>query len=150
MDVSQEYCMMCEKANEIQEIWKPVRGDIYVMGEYNWVKVDEVTQKKELTRYYAYDDNSHVNMHGTLCQDAKKHGHCEYYWLPRQDQLQELSGLGTWDWFFQNYSYAEDFRCPGTPLKHSVEQIALMRIMENKYGKGWDGKDWIEIKKGGN
>ena len=61
-------------------------------------------------------------------------GTIEKVWLPRQDQLQILSGL-SWQEF--------DKEC----LKYDAEtkeQAGIQAVMKEKYNKVWDGERWIK------
>ncbi len=124
MDGTQEYVKMCEKAEEIQalrEFDKPFQD-----GDW-WIS--------------------------KRCKDAVACAWRAYkgedVWLPRQDQLQELTALGwvraldrlgAWvnegidEWSFSNEGNKWG----------SMEQLWLAFVMKEKYNKVWSGTYWIE------
>ena len=70
MDTSEEYIQMCQRAKEIQEIWKPTSGDF----------VHSLTKNKIVVLYY----NKH---HGSPPDDYLPPN---AIYLPRQDQIQKI------------------------------------------------------------
>ncbi len=67
--------------------------------------------------------------------DSKYVDHWSQVWLPRQDQLQEMSGM---PWVYFDHECCEwlgEF-----PTK---EQVGIQVVMEEKYDKVWDGK-WVD------
>ena len=94
MDNSKEYIKMCEKAEEIQEFksedenW--VRGDYFSKSGTMHIKRSDPF---ELHKEYEYPVRIFLeDMYGNKIIDN------DYIWLPRQDQLQILSGL-SWQEF---------------------------------------------------
>ena len=130
MDTSETYIKMCEKAGEIQKLWKP-------------------NEEFDL----AYCEYCH-KCHRILGEHKDS-----YIWLPRQDQLQEmvspnkerLAGLIT---AFDVFLYNEGERLPegenhlNSIETHytSMEQLWLAFIMKEKYNKVWNNGDWVEAK----
>jgi len=132
MDVSEKYIEMCEKAEEIQKEWKDNSGDFYVS------KTDHSTQGIR---------------HNILISTRSKK---DCIWLPRQDQLQDI--------IKDNYTDKETNIPFLHPYNHmlwdlvdrlnqgdycikfgvSMEQLWLAFVMEEKYNKTWNGKDWIK------
>jgi len=119
MDTSKEYVKMCEKAVEIQELWKPQNDDLYTFG-YNhesYIFTERKLTKKEIIAYI---------------------------WLPRQDQLQKMlyDKYPRWiglllffsDWLADNTSAEDEISTP--------EQLWLAFVMKEKYNKIWNGEDW--------
>lgn len=72
----------------------------------------------------------------TFIEDAPTHNIYERIWLPRQDQLQNMAGD---DWF--NYYFVLQRECKGFS---SAEQAGLSIVMRRKYGKAWNGSEWIK------
>jgi len=107
MDTSETYVKMCQKAKEIQPEYLNY-GDYYIWVSGNW--------------YIWSDDNQSKRTE-------------ERTWLPRQDQLLELSGL-TWK-EFDSLCLSED-----APTK---EQAGL-RVLMKKYSKIFNGENWINEK----
>ena len=116
MDVSREYIKMCEKAVKIQEQWIPQYGDRFA-DEH--LKIDEHTQGWDI----------YCGQPLTFCA----------IWLPRQDQLQKMSGL-TWFIFYGQCRYFYKI----SEGNISAEQAGLMVVMMEKYNKVWNGEDWVE------
>lgn len=113
MDKSKEFILMCEKAEEIQNLWSPTVGDYHTC--YKWKEVHTVE--------FDYESD-----------EPKIVGIRPYIWLPRQDQLQTFSGL-SWQEF--------DWRCANEyPLTITKEQAGIQVVMKEKYKKVWTGKDW--------
>ncbi len=74
---------------------------------------------------------------GGPCIDSIKND--KIIWLPRQDQLQEMSGL---DW------RSFDKKClvyEHPTLVPTKEQAGIRVVMKEKYNKTWDGNNWISI-----
>ena len=77
-------------------------------------------------------------------------------WLPRQDQLQDMLDLKPYS-FGKSYKmnigrttdkwtmYCEDgpVHCSFSKISESLEQLWLAFVMHEKYGKTWNGKEWI-------
>ena len=124
MDTSEQYIKMCKKAEEIQdimgEVWIPFGQDIL----------------------YSYED-----VFAKKLTDNGNRWHC--IWLPRQDQLQEmyLNSMpdGTYTKIFTLveafYGHFEQYGYPSYAF--SMEQLWLAFVMKEKYGKIWDGEDWV-------
>ena len=142
MDTSKEYIEMCRKAPEIQELWKPEVGDIAKMWLYR-------------TKFIGCVINIHsgfVDLEQGYGNQTKK----ELIWLPRQDQLQDIIGIGEHAdeitkcrcldcVILDFYKFWRD-RDPindGTALLTSMEQLWLAFVMHEKYRKKWDGEEWI-------
>jgi len=108
MDTSPEYVLMCKKAEEIQEKYEFKNGD-YLHCDLKGVYI-----------YSAWeDDDNHT---------------CDI-WLPRIDQLIELSGGGT-DTLYdpRDFISTKDFKTP--------EQLWFAFVMQEKYGKSWTRTEW--------
>jgi len=133
MDTSEQYIKMCEKAKEIQAKWQHQDGDFYFT--------------------YADDDDDIIGGRSTLPRPDSwtDWGKYHHIWLPRQDQLQAMCGdnfrevllgrMGDGEWKgldgFVDFAY-EDCRC------ESMEQLWLAFVEKEKYGKAWDGEDWVK------
>ena len=121
MDTSKEYIKMCEKAEEIQKLWKPTVADFHT--SYDW--------KEFHTVEFDYD-SSKIDILG--CPP--------HIWLPRQDQLQEMVKSDTiinWDF----YHFINDGLTDYLDYFNSMEQLWLAFVMKEKYNKTWNGEDWV-------
>ena len=117
---------MCEKAEEIQKIWKPRVGDLAWRGT-------KYLPTKDACGYL-----TDVDVFDT--QGYKARGSV---WLPRQDQLQEMVKSDTiinWDF----YHFINDGLTDYLDYFNSMEQLWLAFVMKEKHNKTWDGEDWIK------
>jgi len=171
MDTSETYIKMCEKAEEIQKGWQPSVGDWFLhdyhgttrFGELEdtfwpdkeqWERIECLTYKPSIGDYIEVsqpDGRHNVYVTSSLLKDR-------HIWLPRQDQLQEMvlgkvtkqfdfvSDLQALCFNFREWSQKDDadswidFRNEFT----SMEQLWLAFVMKEKYGKVWDGSEWIQ------
>ena len=136
MDTSEQYIKMCEKAKEIQAKWQHQDGDFYFT--------------------YADDDDDIIGGRSTLPRPDSwtDWGKYHHIWLPRQDQLQEVV-LKCWEemlWEEQCNTETlidewRDFIGIQTVefiRQSSMEQLWLAFVEKEKYGKAWDGEDWVK------
>jgi len=133
VDTSKEYIEMCWEATEIQDIWK------------NRCPVPK----------YIFDRNYFCN--STTHKST-------FTWLPRQDQLQYMLDASVHivldifhSFVFPESDYGEIYpdsiqeKTVNEKEKYvnqfieSYEQLWLAFVMYEKYGKKWNGKDWIKI-----
>jgi hypothetical protein len=156
MDTSETYMKQCEKAGEIQRIWDKSGikwGDFYV---YN----DEPCSR----------DDPAYGFYGELqikCVGKSETVEHNAFWLPRQDQLQEMVGM-VGDPLFATYRlrlFSEGLKYvpDGAVYAHidrsidiqeteypkqftSMEQLWLAFVMQEKYNKVWDGENWLTTK----
>lgn len=128
MDTSEVYVKMCEKATEIQD-WH----------QDNIQDADFI--KDNLGMVYAADESC-------LAGDIDN-----YIWLPRQDQLQEMMqpcGYVELIRDFSDFCFRQSYHCsdegthnPAVAYLDSMEQLWLAFVMKEKFGKVWNGEDWI-------
>ena len=130
MDTSKEYIKMCVSAKYIQKNWNPSVGDVVAFSVYG--------QKGRSTDIIVKNGVIVTNSHGIFR---------EGYWLPKQDQLQEMSNnwdapasynklIGTVAYITMNTKYYKKF--------NSMEQLWLAFVMKEKCRKTWNGKEWGE------
>lgn len=141
MDTSETYIKMCDCA-EIQDIAKAQNFDS--PGNF-------FADNRTYCWWFCCDC-------GTFA-DAKPND--SIIWLPRQDQLQEMAQslhpayshwhilCGFTHWVYPSCIADKDgFRASrNIPLEQftSMEQLWLAFVMQEKYNKLWDGKDWQSI-----
>ena len=135
MDKTEQNIKMCEKAVKIQEAWEPKEGD------------------------YAYSQRGGVYVLFTqviLIGDALGRFKFDHTWLPRQYQLQAMvvGGLAkkieSFYFFCLDVSrfderYMELISLDGDAERlnnKSMEQLWLAFVMQAKFNKTWNGKDW--------
>lgn len=134
MDTSETYIKMCQKARELQRLWKCSGGD-YFVDTVTFPHEQFVEMVGGHSPKWEYDDDEYsYPMH----QERS-------FWLPRQDQLQEMvkprvfgdaSQLIRWA-----YSYHESM---WRQFQYeSTEQFWLMFVMRENYRKLWSGQDWV-------
>jgi len=131
MDTSETYIKMCDKAGEIQAQREAIIGNFY------------------------YDPLTGVRIVGTIDSDGvnpftifnKQLEDSRYIWLPRQDQLQDMVGESNpLDLVARLASEVSPFGVLDDPYWHpftSMEQLWLAFLLAEKYGKYWDGSDWV-------
>jgi len=143
MDTSETYIKLCEQATEIQKIWGYRKGDWYSDKYYkNWgaTVIDSDIEDAYIGDHFVYKKS--------VITDLERDG---AIWLPRQDQLQGMIVLNYGRElhfalrFNPDNTYmvwecdAGQYECYGT----SAEQLWLAFVMKEKYGKVWNGGDWI-------
>jgi len=155
MDTSKEYIAMAD-CPEIQEMWKPISGDIFmfVYGKNMYKGVVTKPEKNIIQKCSAYYQKL---PHKREKEFGKVTYKMETIWLPRQDQLQEmilddeqyesssiklkLSAYGLINkfglWTKDNLEYING-------LLYSMEQLWLAFVMKEKYNKIWNGSEWLK------
>ncbi len=124
MDLTKQYILMAEKAEEIQKAWKPIIGDVF-MGS------DDVMPGRSYAIYIGILENKETSI-----------------WLPRQDQLQEMIDWNNYGSYHTSLKVAmlEEFyktvKISIEPEDISMEQLWLAFVMKEKYNKVWTGQDW--------
>ncbi len=140
MDKSKTYIRMCDRAEEIQCLWRPTYGDFYAdaTGQIRcWI-----SKKSPVERF---KKGFGICVQNSIIQLSK------YTWLPRQNQLIEMAQVpgrryesvvqDFFDWSKRPYgTYAGD---PGRLFK-TMEKIWLGFVMHQKFGRLWDGDGWIK------
>ena len=162
MDTTKEYIKECEKAIEIQKLWKPKVGDFFYTKETQAIGIithiceDKVVIANYLTIQWAQslELRNIVGIVGRI-DWIKKHK----IWLPTQDRLWNMIGIEPYllidefkkwfDYFFERLYFRP------TPEEWSMERFCLNFVMYRKYDKIFNGKEWVKIeeknilKKGG-
>src|SRR4030067_1227944 len=134
MDLTAEYIMMCKKLIGILP-WNVEAGD-FALNEGVWrdgiIIVNKIDDMPCPPGYYQAPEDYWAST----------------FWLPRQDQLQEMikdnyefRNGKSWQMNlikpFCDFTY--QFR---TFEAYSYEQLWLMFVMVLKFDKTWNGKDW--------
>lgn len=148
MDKSKKYIKMCEKAEEIQNEWKPKIWDI-IHNKQSGLPFATIDACKTIGgQICAYITSASV---GIITQQPTGKKHSLIVWLPTQNQLQEMViGRGlSWTLisFFQwcQKNIKEHHWLQGKLRKYdSMEQLWLAFVMHEKYGKNWNGEDWMK------
>ena len=143
MDTSEQYIKMCD-CPEIQGL-RPV-GDEWQEGDYYMSPVVETMSYQafriiEWRSYIAVESDAHGAMPERCEGDS---------WLPRQDQLQEISGLDwpDFDYRCKEYAIVADHTInKGHTIVsycHAVtkEVAGLQVVMRHNHNKIWDGEAW--------
>ena len=139
MDKSEQYIRMCEKAWEIQKDWKPVDGDYCGHdneGEYIWGNWECPAQSCIVA----------------VSKEKPVEWWLNWLWLPRQDQLQGMIGdspynniqNAMWSILHDLHEYAFTPNMFHDFIPTTMEQLWLLFVMRGKYGKVWNGDDWVK------
>ena len=131
MDTTKTHIKMCKKAVEIQKL-EPCKTKVFEEG--NW---------------YYYQGKVCIQEYEDVMDNA--------IWLPRQDQLQEIAIFerdrlgGRQTSAFELLDAFHIFCCVKTTgmfheeeFQLSMEQLWLAFVMKEKYGKLWNGEDWVK------
>lgn len=126
MDTSEKYIKMCERAQEIQEYYQNEHTVDVMLRDFVFVKS--------------------INFYDSVCVKFDK---TRGFWLPRQDQLQEMCNCEKYG--FTNSPQLDN---DGKEMKYRVvnlfshqpfvvsgdswEQLLLSFIMKEKYNKIWN------------
>lgn len=139
MDLSKEYCLMSEKATEIQNRDFEHGDYIFYKWEEHLLISDEPGNKRSFTITDSYCDED--------VPDGK------LIWLPRQDQLQDIVRMnGRYAGYYNMLSCFSDFvhnivqnviEKDTFASGYSYERLWLMFTMEDVFNKTWNGEDWI-------
>jgi len=123
MDESLEYVLMCKMATEIQNEYGGTPNSFYVS-----IDSDPDGIHKE-TIYF-----------GTINTLPKG----SVYWIPRQDELQAmLRTKNLRDLLFHNHKLIQDYMSQIEGYNpDTMEQAWIMLVMNEKYGKVWNGEYW--------
>ena len=151
MDFSERYIKMCEQARELQEGWKPQKGDwYYAEGGEGEFSVDTYTDEPAVWK-------GRIFLVGNNYRDGYEHPD-EYLsadkraWLPRQDQLLEMwlkwrtvpfpIILVHLKFFWEEGPYWDKIYTFA-----SMEQFLLAFVMWQLYCKVWDEdkEDWVKL-----
>lgn len=132
MDTSEKYIKMCESAKEIQRKW------VFQPGDFVYNPVSEEVE------VLLYPGNNSIN----------------YFWLPRQDQLQEIcieffmknlkisefeAFLQFLEWYSGRLRYTFEHGLKnGNGFIDSGEELLLNRAMIIMHWKKWDGRTWVK------
>ena len=126
------FIKMCEKAEKIQKLWVPIIGDLTDMGIVLDIYRDNGVLKISYTRNFQHHDT------------VQNHPKAYLVWLPRQDQLQKLTGIVSIptllsqfnEFVFENVKYASYFI-------DSCEMLWLAFVMKKRYNKTWNEGEWM-------
>ncbi len=123
MDTSETYIKMCD-CPEIQEQHEYRHGGYFVAGG---------TDKTQPFMTSDMDGNWYI-----------KPDRMRTIWLPRQDQLQEMSGLTWHDFDILSWACAwDDGKATQIPTK---EVAGIMAVMQHRHAKVWTGTEWQPTK----
>lgn len=128
MDTSKEYIEMCRKAEEIQEL----------------MPICHINARIRCIKHQVYYGDSSQFWAGTNSVGM-------FDWLPRQDQLQEMIKIkecGSLSILVVFYSFAKaipKIECAlgKYNIQWSMEQLWLAFVMQEKFNKTWNGKEWV-------
>lgn len=123
MDTTPEYIKMCEKATEIQSVH------------------DITDYEHDIVCCRACGEVCHEDSGYYFCC-----GETDGLWLPQQDDLQAMVFSGSFSVHdldkFYNWADERTEILHGCELE-SWEQLWLAFVMSEKYGKVWNGEEWV-------
>jgi len=132
MDTSETYIKMCEKAEEIQALF-PWHDDI---ASQPLLRHQIFCGDDEPAKNILLDEGDNLWFEGGFIDELPRLPKATIHiWLPRQDQLQEVSGL---DW------HDFDRKCLVYENVPTKEQAGIRVVMKERYSKIWNGEDWIK------
>jgi len=135
MDTSKEYIKMCNKAVEIQPLFKCL-GDIVSWDNGRvFLVVKCYPDSVNGIRIKEWENDEEID----LASNAT-------VFLPRQDQLQEIIEKDLHEKIYELLSMFNGFvdeycRTPECNFT-SWEQLWLAFVMKEKYNKTWNGEEW--------
>lgn len=139
MDTSEKYIEMCRKASEIQNLWEPQTWDfIYNQSAFTEPYGAVLPENIADSGFYG----PYIEPNGKIVD-----GYEDIFWLPRQDQLQEMVDRNDLIVGFYKYATGNDQNCElslsRANLSGSMEQLWLAFVMKIKHNKSWNGENWI-------
>lgn len=132
MDTSKEYILMCEEAKEIQNLKRIKYGFELKYGDY-------FTMPDRRIDICLYQKSPKFDLGSGMI------------FLPRQDQLQEMVKPNKYNsyWLVQKmYEFVNEKNAGELTGNPSCEQLWLAFVMHEKYGKTWDGEEWVKTQEG--
>ena len=152
MDATNRYAMMCQKAEEIQNLWIPKQCDFIINQEDLEEGVRFCRPAESLVQvvnmyYEEQDSEQYLQEYEDLKEQA--------LWLPRQDQLQKISEPDITRVYSimskvmenQYHDYSKNASVTASELFYSMEQLWLAYIMKEKFHKVWNEEDWVKEEK---
>jgi hypothetical protein len=152
MDATNRYAMMCQKAAEIQNLWRPKQCDFIINLEDLEEGLSFCRQAESMVQvvdmYYQDHESTEYQQES---QDLKENA----LWLPRQDQLQKIVEPDDSKVYSiirsviesQYYEFSKGTYVAATDVFYSMEQMWLGYIMMEKYNKIWNEEDWVMLEK---
>lgn len=144
MDLSVKYIKMCSQAIELQNLKIMSYGFSHQEGNFFYDR-----SKKES---FSVGDINTSN--GTNDEFTSDYHSEDCIWLPRQDQLQEIFKMSTYNLILEfNRFYGSFCEMYGKDefiyREYSMEQLWLMFVMKEKYGKVWDNRTEVIVNPNG-
>ena len=149
IDLSPEYIKLCSLAEEIQKSWKPKEWDYYC-GEKN----NDPWDNEEKIDCIIPDRIADSGVYGISPENFDTEGKDRFvtmFWLPRQDQLQEMingqyniwiyknKGEILWNIFTAINGKSQEFN------RDSLEKCLIEIVMGENFNKTWNGNNWEKI-----
>lgn len=139
---------MCQKASEIQNLWRPQQCDVIIEisdleGGISFCR--PAASIVQVANMY-YDEKDEEN-YLRECEEMKE----QALWLPRQDQLQSMIEPDSARVFsFMNkvigkkyHDYSKKIVVGAPELFFSMEQLWMAYIMKEKFDKVWNEEEWV-------
>ena len=125
--ITDNFIKMCEKAKEIQKLWKPRMGDWCADPDHDEGVLASIGS---LTATKRWDK-----------------------WLPTQEQLIEILNTMNGFWQLTHREYQEDkiyilthfaYYQKSEYINKEIKTVFLQMIMKEKYNKTWTGEKWVK------
>ena len=141
MDTSEIYIKMSEQATDIQEL-ADAYNDQFSVGA--WYSPDHVSCKGHFEDWHTgykycpvFRKPLTVTPEFSICRYMNGD---DSIWLPRQDQLQILSGLG---WYLFDKTCVTWATVNPEYQRESKEIAGLQVVMHTLHSEKWNGSDWV-------
>lgn len=141
MDTSAQYIEMCSKATEIQ-------GRQWLIGDIAVDLWSDGSPTRPCVVVALADEDGFILARSSDDRAKLEILAVKAIWLPRQDDLQEM--VADWGWrgplaqmIMLDRWLTETEENPNVS-RDSWEQVWLQFVLAKKYGKTWDGREWVK------
>lgn len=131
---------MCNCA-ELMKAWEPTEWD-YIWTEKYLGTLDEKKEVWCILPNSIADSGVYGLSPDLFDEPHEMYKYDKIIWLPRQDQLQEITQLTTW--YLELYFHHWFLKNSEINTEKTMEQLWLSFMMKQKFNKTWDGKNWIK------
>lgn len=148
MDLTNRYIIMCHKAEDIQNAWRPRQCDFII--EQGTVDEGLSFCKQgagEVRVAELYYEDPESQEYEQECEELKNMA----VWLPRQDQLQCMIEPDESKVYLiidnvlsaRYRDFSKDTDIEANRMFHSMEQLWLAYVMKVHFSKVWNEVEWI-------
>lgn len=133
-----KYIQMCRKAEEIQALWTPQKGDLFSYADYVYT-IGDCSIDTDTIKTIGCGCCSHSIINYQREKEKKN-----AIWLPRQDELQEMmldkfggQQISLLYYFIERIKEKRPFPFE---IDTCIESVWLAFVMKQKFNKTWDDK----------